>query len=276
MFNLTPAPMANNSNHVQQPKEVNKVYKTSNLSMFKQIDGNRIPNLQHVKRLADSFRVYGMKCNPILVNEQMEVIDGQHRLMAAKEAESFVYYIIVNGYSLNEVHTLNMNQKNWTKKDFMEGYANMGIESYIKLRNFIQKNDDFLFSDCIALCQNTSSAQGRYIVSQFAKGKKNNLESENIQIFEKGTWKNGDMNLAQEMANKIRMIKPYYSSYNRSTFVGTMIGLFQKETFDFNDFMHKIRLQPTALVDCANRDQYRTLIEDIYNYKSRNKISFKY
>ncbi len=71
MFNTTAAPMANNSNHVQQAKEVNKVYKTNNLSMFKQIDGNRIPNIQHVRRLSDSIRVYGMKCNPILVNERM-------------------------------------------------------------------------------------------------------------------------------------------------------------------------------------------------------------
>jgi len=147
MFNMTAAPMAKNSSQVQKGQEVNKVYKTSDLSIFKQIDGNRVPNLQHIKRLTESIRVYGMKCNPILVNENMEVIDGQHRLMAAKEAESFVYYIINNGYSLNEVHTLNLNQKNWTKKDFMEGYANMGVGSYVELKKFTEKNDDFGFQD---------------------------------------------------------------------------------------------------------------------------------
>lgn len=273
MYNTTSAPMVNNSNQVQQAKEVNKVYKTNNLSMFKQIDGNRIPNLQHVKRLADSIRVYGMKCNPILVNEQMEVIDGQHRLMAAKEAESFVYYIIVDGYSLNEVHTLNLNQKNWTKKDFMDGYANMGIESYIKLKNFVEKNDDFTFNDCIALCQNTGSGTSRSLAVQTKSIK---LESNTAQIFERGTWKVGDMNLAQEYANKIRMIKPYYIGYNKTIFVGTMVNLFNNKNFDFNEFMHKVRLQPTALVDCANRDQMKTLIEDIYNYKSRNKVNLRY
>ena len=272
MFNTTAAPMANNSNHVQQSKEVNKVYKTNNLSMFKQIDGNRVPNIQHVRRLADSIRVYGMKCNPILVNERMEIIDGQHRLMAAKEAESFVYYIIVDGYSLNEVHTLNLNQKNWAKKDFMEGYANMGVESYIKLRYFVNKNDDFTFHDCIALCSNVTGGGNSDIKSTIRNGIKMNQ----VEIFEAGTWKGKDFNLAQDWANKIRMIKPYYVGYNRSTFVGTMVGLLQKEIFDFNEFMHKIRLQPTALVDCSNREQYRTLIEDIYNYKSRNKISLRY
>jgi len=272
MFNLTEAPMANNSTHVQQKTEVNKVYKTSDLSIFKQIDGNRVPNLQHVNRLASSIRINGMKCNPILVNEKMEVIDGQHRLMAAKDAESFVYYIIVTGYSLSEVHTLNLNQKNWGKKDFMEGYANMGVESYIKLKNFIAKNDDYTFNDCVAFCSNiTTIGCNKTKISRLVKP-----ELSIQEVFEEGTWIGKNFNLAQEFASKIRMIKPYYSNYNKSGFVSTMIGLFQKETFDFNDFMHKIRLQPTAMVDCANREQYRTLIEDIYNYRSRNKINLRY
>lgn len=264
--------MAKYSNQVQKGQEVNKVYRTSDLTIFKQIDGNRVPNLQHVKRLADSIRVYGMKCNPILVNEQMEVIDGQHRLMAAKEAESFVYYIVVDGYSLKEVHTLNLNQKNWTKKDFMEGYANIGVESYIKLRAFMSKNEDYNFNDCVALCSNISGGGTHNLFSKYRKDKKYNVEL----VFEEGTWTGKDFNLAQEWANKIRMIKPYYTGYNRSSFVGTMITLFSNNNFDFNEFMHKLRLQPTALVDCANRDQYRTLIEDIYNYRSRNKINLRY
>jgi hypothetical protein len=262
MFNLTQAPMANNSSQVQNNKEVNKVYQTSNLSIFKQIDGNRVPNIQHVKRLADSIRVYGMKCNPILVNEQMQVIDGQHRLMAAKESESFVYYIIVNGYDLNEVHTLNLNQKNWTKKDFMEGYANIGIKDYVLIKKFTEKNDDFVLTDCIAFCSNNSVNSGTT-----NNGKK---------PFENGEWKCKDLIIAQDWANKIRMIKPYYSEFNRSTFVGTMISLFMNNNFDFNEFMHKLRLQPTALVTCANREQYKTLIEDIYNYKNRNKVNLRY
>lgn len=272
MFNLTAASMTNNSSQMQKGQEVNKVYKTSNLSIFKPIDGNRIPNLQHVKRLSDSIRVYGMKCNPILVNEKMEVIDGQHRLMAAKEANSFVYYIIIDGYSLDEVHTLNLNQKNWSKKDFMEGYANMGIESYIKLKNFVEKNDDYAFNDCIALCSNISASGGFQLSNQIRTETTRNIS----EIFEKGTWKGKDFNIAQDWANKIRMIKPYYAGYSRSSFVGTIIMLLNNDKFDFNEFMHKLRIQPTALVDCANREQYRTLIEDIYNYRSRNKVNLRY
>lgn len=258
---------------MQKGQEVNKVYKTSDLSIFKSIHGNRVPNLQHIKRLVHSIRNHGMKCNPILVNEKLEVIDGQHRLMAAKQAETFVYYIVINGYSLNEVHTLNLNQKNWAKQDFMDGYANMGVQSYLKLKKFIEKNDDFTFTDCINMCSNISGC----ISALSQKHRRNSDKTFNVkEVFEEGTWVGKDFELAQDWANKIRMIKPYYNSYYRSVFVGTMIMLLQNDKFDFNEFMHKVRLQPTALVDCANREQYKKLIEDIYNYKSRNKVNLRY
>lgn len=273
MFNTKEAPMAKYSSQVQKGVEVNKVYRTSDLTIFKSIDGNRVPNLQHIRRLSASVEQHGMKCNPIIVNEYYQVIDGQHRLEAARQVETFVYYIMINGYTLSEVHTLNLNQKNWTKKDFMDGYADIGIESYVKLRKFVNKNEDFSFSDCVSLCsQLTSALSASSITGKFRRDKSWNVK----EVFEEGTWIGKDFELGQEWANKIRMIKPYYNGYNRSSFVGTIIGLFTNDKFDFNEFMHKVRLQPTALVDCASREQYKTLIEDIYNYRSRNKISLRY
>jgi hypothetical protein len=263
------APMTNGSSAIE---EVNKVYKTNELSIFKEISGNRVPNPQHIKRLKTSILQNGMLCNPILVNEDYKVIDGQHRLLASIEANSFIYFIILNGYNLNEVHTLNLNQKNWTKKDFMDGYADMGIQSYIKLREFVEKNTDFTFSDCTSLCSNISG-------NETGIGNTNRLKNPElsiIEVFQDGTWKGKDFNLAYEWAEKIRLIKPYYLNYNRSIFVLTMISLFRNKNFDYSEFMHKIRLQPKALVDCANREQQKLLIEEIYNYKSRNKINLRY
>lgn len=267
MFYSKTAPMAKEVSQVQK-EEVNVVYKTKDLSIFKMTAGNRIPNPQHIKRLQSSIKQYGMLCNPILVNEKMEIIDGQHRLLASKEVGSEVYFIILQGYSLKEVHTLNLNQKNWTKHDFMDGYASMGIKSYIDLKNFSEENTDFTLNDCIAFCSNITTS-GNFTMSQ-------KISKNIIEVFEEGTWKTRDIKLAQENADKIRLIKPYYSGYNRSVFVGTILSLFQNKNFDFNEFMHKLRLQPTALVDCAKREQYKTLIEDIYNYKSRKKVNLRY
>ena len=270
MFNKTNSTNGEGSSYVQE----NVVYSTSNLEIFKTISGNRVPNLQHVRRLVASIKEYGMKCNPILVNENMEVIDGQHRLLASKECNSKIYFIVLKGYGLQEVHTLNLNQKNWTKSDFMNGYADMGISSYVTLRNFCKKNADFNLSDCISLCSNITSSSSKGISQKFAPSSKD--KGKQLEVFEEGTWVARDVNLAQTNADKIRLIKPYYNGYNRSTFVGTMLTLLTNKSFDFNEFMHKLRLQPTALVDCSNREQYKTLIEDIYNYRSRNKVNLRY
>lgn len=264
------APMTNGSSAIE---EVNKVYKTNDLSIFKEISGNRVPNPQHIKRLKSSILQNGMLCNPILVNEDYKVIDGQHRLLASKEANSFIYFIILNGYNLNQVHTLNLNQKNWTKKDFMDGYADMGIQSYIKLREFVEINTDFNFTDCVQLCSNMSGNNNNSMLQKYSNI---NPELSTMDVFEEGTWKGKDFNLAQEWAEKLRLIKPYYLGYNKSTFVKTMITLFKNDVFDYSEFMHKVRLQPKALVDCANVSQQKLLIEEIYNYKSRNKINLRY
>jgi len=254
---------------------VNEVYKTNDLSIFKSIGGNRVPNPQHVKRLKRSIIENGMLCNPILVNERMEVIDGQHRLLASKEAQSHIFYIVLKNYSLKEVHTLNLNQKNWTKKDFMDGYADMGLDSYKKLRFFTEKHEDFTFGDCIAMCSNITGSSG-LDASQKNRIAKSGDSINVTEVFVDGTWRGKDFDLANEWAEKLRLIKPYYAGYNKTTFVGTMLGLFTNTIFDYSEFMHKVRLQPKALVDCANREQQRLLIEEIYNYRSRNKVNLRY
>lgn len=255
-------------------KEVNKVYKTSELEVFKPIKGNRPTNPMHIKRLAASIIQNGLLQNPIIVNEKMGVIDGQHRLDAAKLSNSNIYYIIVKGYDLKEVQTLNINQKNWTKKDFMDGYAAMGIKPYIKLKDFINYNKVFNITDCISLCSNVISSS---VYDKSQDNRIKNLEkSKRKEIFEEGTWVGRNFNLAQENADKLKMIKPYYDGYKRSTFIGTMLGLFKNEKFDFFEFLDKLKYQKQRMEDCTTVAQYKLLIEDIYNYRRREKVNLRY
>lgn len=241
---------------------------TSDLNIFKSISGNRPPNPQHIKRLADSIKRYGMLINPILVNENFEVIDGQHRLAAAIEAKSCVHYIVIKGYKLEQVHALNLNQKNWTASDFLDGYASMGVHDYIILKQFWERHPYFTLRDCIAMCSNLSSS------SSFNKDVRRITGSS--EVFKEGTWKARNLKTAEQDAKNIKLLEPYYDGYNKSSFVGTMLLMFRNKNFDFGEFMQKIRNQPTALVDCANREQYKSLIEDIYNFRRREKVNLRY
>ena len=86
-------------NYLRSAEElVNNVYLTSDLTKFKQITGNRPHNPQHVKRLTSSIKRYGVLQNPIIVNENMVVVDGQHRLWAFDPSENLDFEIPVVAY----------------------------------------------------------------------------------------------------------------------------------------------------------------------------------
>ena len=270
--------MVNLMNAMARPMNTNvqelRVNIAHDLSIFKFLDGNRPPNPQHIKRLIKSIKTYGMLINPILVNEKYEIIDGQHRYLAAKEVHCPVYYIILRGYALQQVHTLNMNQKNWTKTEFLHGYANMGIEDYIVLREFWYKHKWLNLGDAIALCSNISTSNALSQKNRiFESGK---LENKSNSFLE-GTWKVRNLQLAEINAIKLKSIEPYFpEGYNHVTFVGTMLMMFNNENYNHQHFLNKLQIQPSRLVKQQNREQYKLLIEDIYNYKSRNKVSLRY
>tara|TARA_B110000977_G_C10926819_1_gene435444 strand:+ start:98 stop:880 length:783 start_codon:yes stop_codon:yes gene_type:complete len=255
----------------QTSKEVNKVYKTNDLDLFTPIKGNRPTNPMHIKKLAYSIEHNGLLQNPIIVNEKLDVIDGQHRLAAAKQANSSIFYIIVKGYNLKEVQTLNLNQKNWSKKDFLNGYADMGVGSYIKLRDFTLKNKDFSLSDCITLCSNRDDTTFN-ISNKFRAGRKNPTNQK--EVFIEGTWVGNSFDLGQKIANKLKLIETYYDGYSRTSFIRAFLSVVKNENFVFDVFLNKLKIK--KLDHCLSITEYKLLIEEIYNYKSRNKVNLRY
>ena len=255
MFNTKEAPMAKYSSQVQQGVEVNKVYRTSDLTIFKTLDGNRDVIQSHLKRLSKSMKDRKL-FSPIIVNEKMEVIDGQHRLMASKNNNVAIEYIIVNGYGLKEVQILNANSKNWNSDDYMNGYCDLKNQEYIKYKEF-KDTYGFGHSECQALLSNQISSHLQ-------------------PVFNSGEFKIKDYKKAVDTAERITMISEFYNGYKRRSFVFALMGLFNNDVFEFTQFIQKLKIQPTALVDCTTASAYLLLIEDIYNYRSRNKVSLRY
>lgn len=67
---------------------------TRDYSIFKKLPGNREVSIE--SGLIDSMQSNGyLKQYPILVDSEMRIIDGQHRLIAAKELNLPVSYELV-------------------------------------------------------------------------------------------------------------------------------------------------------------------------------------
>ena len=253
---------------------VNQVNSTNDYSKFKIMKGNRNVNKLHVKRLKESFKEKYL-LTPIVVNQDYEIIDGQHRFQAAKEMNLPVNFIICNDYSLKEVQLLNTNMKNWKKEDYLNAYCDLGYPSYLKFREFMYDYPDFGLSAVeVILTQNIASAKHRS--SKIFKSESNKKGSYAIRYFQEGDLEIPDYDLSVEHAEKILMLKPYYDGYNRALFVRAIIGIFRIEYYSHSRFIARLSSNPNALEHCSNITQYKLMIEDIYNYRSREKVSLRF
>ena len=117
--------------------ETSKIY-----GLFKLMGGNRGINYNHVKELKRSMEAHPelLPTNPIEVNENMYIIDGQHRWAACKELGLPVYYIVNEGGTLDATRIENVTQRRWSLMDFAHSYAEGGNKDY---KMFLRMVHDF-------------------------------------------------------------------------------------------------------------------------------------
>jgi hypothetical protein len=237
-----------------------KVHTTKDYSIFKLLNGNRDVNQLHVKRLKDSIK-NSYLTTIIMVNERFEIIDGQHRYLICKDLELPINYIIQKNYGLREVQILNANMKNWTANDYVNGYCDLGYKDYQVYRDFVKQ---YGFTNQVALL---------LLSGEFVSGSSNDTITSK---FKEGEFKVKDLDKSKQIAERIKLIEPYYNGYLRRSFIYAIVGMLKKDIFNFEEFLSKLKHQPTSLKDCANVTQYKELIEEIYNYRRREKINLRY
>jgi hypothetical protein len=115
--------------------------KTKNYKLFKIIIGNREIIQTHVDKLADSISQRNLlELNPIDVNTEFEVVDGQHRLKAAEKLGVSIYYRQSSEIKVEDMIILNLTKKTWSHVDYLNYYCeHMNLPEYIKLKDFMRK-----------------------------------------------------------------------------------------------------------------------------------------
>ncbi len=242
------------------PMNLIQVHTTTNYSLFKVLNGNRDVNQLHLNRLRESIKKNYL-VTIILVNRHFEIIDGQHRFLVCQELNLPINYIVVEDYGLSEVQVLNANMKNWQIQDYVAGYCDLGFEDYIIYRDFIA---EYGFNNQVAIL---------LLSGEFVSGAN---EVSATTKFKEGKFKIKNLKESRKTADKIMMIKPYYAGYLRRSFIYALVGILKNQNFDFAEFISKLKQQPTKMQDCTNSTQYRDLIEEIYNYRRREKVNLRY
>lgn len=230
---------------------------TREYERFKKLEGNRPVSESHVRKLMNSMRQKDLFV-PIQCNENMEVIDGQHRLEARKRLNLPVPYFVVKGdFGLVEVQKINAQQKKWNTDDYLQSNLQQGNREY-EVYAWFRRKYGFAHTESLKM-----------LCDDF-------VGKELGQAFNLGLFRVKNLEGAKAKAEQLISIEHLYSGIRRRGFVQAMFFLWKKKNFDFKTFARKLEMQPTAMKDCAKAAQYVDLIEEIYNYRASVKVSLKY
>lgn len=116
-----------------------EILKTNDYYMFKRLKGNRAVSDKRVDDLVESIKEIGWISQPILVNENMEIIDGQGRFEALKRLGMPIEYRVLRGGNIKCCMVMNEHNTEWERNDFIESYAEQGIKSYERLNMMMKR-----------------------------------------------------------------------------------------------------------------------------------------
>lgn len=180
-----------------------QILQSTEYKKFKTLKGNRAINRSHVLKIGRSIAAHPdlIQYNPVMVNEKMEIIDGQHRFEALKELEMTVPYVEIVGGSAEAAQILNANQANWKPLDYAKSFAANGNEHYATYVEVKEANPDLRHGTMLALLEG-GTGQGGTSTKKFRDGEfavhnnswQNELEQlEDVrEVVGKGIWNRRD------------------------------------------------------------------------------------
>ena len=230
-----------------------KIYFTREYNQFKILKGNRTLNEKKIskiiKEINGGFNM--LPFCPIVVDEQMNIIDGQHRFEVSKRIESNVFYVVASSTSLYQIAKLNTNTERWKASDFINCYSELGIEDYKTLAAFLKKYE----------MPKTAS------INLLEKGTPNQADNANcIERFESGNFRVNYLEKAEELAKLIYRFKGF-KGFLTTDFINTIYALSKNGKCDMEELIRQFQNYRDPLEHAQGVKQVKVALEQIYNYK---------
>lgn len=226
-----------------------KIETTVNYDKFVVLGGNREIRDRHVKKLMATIQKRNLlHLYPITVSDRMEVIDGQHRLEAAKRLNLPIYYIVDKTLTLSDTQLINTNMRNWQLLDFVNSYIDRGDEDYIGLKEFV---------DEYSLPISISASLLAGVTTMRTDGVINHLKN--------GHFKVRDMDGAKSFGDMILRMTPYVDTFvsKHGDFLEALRRVITK--IPFEDLVNHLKKTGKIIYRRATPRDYLIQIEEILN-----------
>lgn len=230
---------------------------TSDYTKFKFILTNRDRRRGHIENLKKAFEENGnlTKVQPILVNDQMEIIDGQHRYVAAKELSEPIYYTVAPGLGVHEARQMNILHKTWDTSDFARSYADGGDASY---KRYLELIEEYEVSHSVVMY---------YVVGEEKKGVM-------------AGFRNGEFSLTPEQKEitaerleHLTAVGEFAPMWKQREFAVALLKCMNVPGYDPERMLSKLSFSHD-IPKYASVLDYQRKLEDIYNFRTTdaNKI----
>jgi hypothetical protein len=238
-------------------KQIAAIYSTKEYHRFKFSEDNRKTNPTQVEKLINSMQTNGYaKGSILIINERNEIIDGQHRFLAAKEIGLPVTYAMFRGVSDIEIKILNQTTKNWDKIDFAEYWANKGNINYKALLDFMVEFPKIKLTAALMLLMNEPNAHPQ------------------TDVYQGGDFRVRSVEKARTFARGILLTETYYKDWTKIKFIAAMMKAMQHKDFKINTFIERLEKNRDLLYHCTKIELYLQRIEAVYNYHAKtNRIN---
>lgn len=213
---------------------------------------NRIPDEKHVAKLKNAIKVRNLlHLKPIEINTKYDIIDGQHRTLAAIELGFKTVPCLVVSGSIHDAQELNQNQKNWSAKDFAHYWSKQGKAEYSEYLEFVG-------------ITGLQPSVAHEILDP----------THNRPSFRQGTFKIKSLKFSYLFVDQLEGFKEALHDYRSSPFVRAFFSVFKNGKYDHKRMMHKLGL--VGIKKASTRERYIEQLDEIYNYKvkAEEKVRF--
>ena len=233
------------------------VFVTTDYSAFKRIDFNREKVERRAKKVEPSLRKNGYNDRmPIIVNERMEVVDGQARLFACEKLRIPIAYVVRKDASINDARVINSVNSVWSCEDYWTSYAREGLIPYIYLKNLMDMYGNVFQQNVIFFALTGKKCLSKKLIAG------GDFECSSEQYEE--TIKALDMlaKFTPIISKILGRIEFYYDAILFATKVCK---------FDVNRLLKAITLRQTDLLPVTSIQYALEIIEKVYNFGRSKK-----
>jgi hypothetical protein len=225
------------------------IYKTTDYKKFSYVNGNRDVNESHKQSLEREMLDSGnfLIDDPVEVDKDFRIFDGQHSFEAAKSLKEPIYYIIDDKPSMDKTRRSNIHRRNWNWYDFATSYRDEKNDP--NYRMFLELINDFgeRFSVTLQYCTGSGAKSG----------------GSEMRAFNVGEFVMQDYDKARKMLGQYQELSEAARVHNREFSIAAY-KFMQSSTYNHARMLEKVQAHKSALNNCYLESDYFYTLQDIW------------